>query len=232
MSTAKLSKDRRKNPSQTYPSQTSAPVALSILRALEPPRPESKLLSNRSQSEERYTISESGHSHRDRDKDSGEKKEKRSFWGVRDKEREKEKEMLQREKDRAGERTGDRLGERERDRGREIWREDDGATKLTHMIGEWELYIEFVLSSLNPYLAGYLTATAAEDWTLLMDVCDRASASEANAKAAVRALRSEFKYCSHFHPSRTFSYNLFRYGAPPAQLSAARVCSSTSFLLL
>ena len=124
---------------------------MSILRALEPPRPESKLASNRSQSEERYTISDSGHSYRDRDRDSGEKKEKRSFWGVRDKEREKEKEMLQREKDRAGERTGDRLGERERDRGREIWREDDGATKLTHMIGEWELYIESVSSSLNPY---------------------------------------------------------------------------------
>ena len=149
MSTTKLiSKDRegrRKNPNQT-----TAPVALSILRALEPPRPESKLTSNRSQSEERYTISESGHSHRDRDRDSGEKKEKRSFWGVRDKEREKEKEkekererereVMQREKDRGGERIGDRLGERERDRGREIWREDDGATKLTHMIGEWELY--------------------------------------------------------------------------------------------
>ena len=148
MSTAKLSKDRRKNPNQS-----SAPVALSILRALEPPRPESKMTSNRSHSEERYTISESGHSHRDRDRDSGEKKEKRSFWGVKDKEREKEKErevFFQREKDRGGERTGDRFGERERDRGREIWREDDGATKLTHMIGEWELYIESVSSSLNP----------------------------------------------------------------------------------
>ena len=151
MSTTKLSKDRdgrRKNPNQT-----TAPVALSILRALEPPRPESKMTSNRSQSEERYTISESGHSHRDRDRDSGEKKEKRSFWGVRDKEREKgEREvMLQREKDRGGERTGDRLGERERDRGREIWREDDGATKLTHMIGEWELYRVCVAITQSPF---------------------------------------------------------------------------------
>jgi hypothetical protein len=154
VSTTKLSKDRdgrRKNQNQT-----TAPVTLSILRALEPPRPESKMASNRSHSEERYTVSESGHSHRDRDRDSGEKKEKRGFWGVRDKEREKEKErerevMLQREKDRGGERTGDRLGERERDRGREIWKEDDGAAKLTHMIGEWDLYIESVSSSLNPY---------------------------------------------------------------------------------
>ena len=55
-----------------------------------------------------------------------------------------------------------------------------------------------------PILAGYLTATAAEDWTLLMEVCDQASASEANAKAAVRALRSEFKYCRHFHSSLDF----------------------------
>ena len=133
--TAKLSKDRdgrKKNPAQS-----TAPVALSILRALEPPRPESKMSSTRSQSEERHTISESGHSYRDRDRDSGEKKEKRSFWGVRDKEREKEKEreretLLQRERDRAG----DRFGEHERDRGREIWREDESATKLTHMIGE------------------------------------------------------------------------------------------------
>jgi hypothetical protein len=152
VSTAKLSKDRRKNSNQP-----SAPVALSILRQLEAPRPESKMTSNRSHSEERYTISESGHSLRDRDRDSGEKKEKRSFWGVRDKEKEKEREVfLQREKDRGGERTGDRLGERERDRGREIWREDDGATKLTHMIGEWELYIESVSSSLNPYSARLL----------------------------------------------------------------------------
>lgn len=150
--TTKLSKDRdgrRKNQNQT-----TAPVALSILRALEPPRPESKVSSNRSQSEERYTISESGHSYRDRE---GEKKEKRNFWGVRDnKEREKEKErerevMLQREKDRGGERTGDRLGERERDRGREIWREDDGATKLTHMIGEWELYRVCVAITQSPF---------------------------------------------------------------------------------
>ncbi|TEB17476.1 hypothetical protein FA13DRAFT_1804322 [Coprinellus micaceus] len=53
---------------------------------------------------------------------------------------------------------------------------------------------------------GYLTATASEDFALVYDVCDRASANEANAKEAVRALRREFKY-----------------GEPPAQLSAARL---------
>ncbi|KAF8797720.1 hypothetical protein BYT27DRAFT_7204130 [Phlegmacium glaucopus] len=184
--------------------QSTAPVALSILRALEPPRAEIKINPTRSQSEERHTVSESGYSHRDRERDvgekrdAGEKKEKRGFWGGRDKEREKERErerereiMLQREKDRTGERggdrLGDRLGERDRDRGREIWREDESTAKLTHMIG-------------------FLTATAAEDWTLLMDVCDRASSSESNAKAAIRALRYEFKS-----------------GSPAAQLSAARL---------
>jgi hypothetical protein len=76
------------------------------------------------------------------------------------------------------------------------------AAKLTHMN---ENYISSLCRRHSiPILAGCLTATSAEDWALLMDVCDGASASEANAKAAVRALRYEFKYCSHFHPSLNF----------------------------
>jgi len=55
-------------------------------------------------------------------------------------------------------------------------------------------------------MIGYLTATASEDWALVLEVCERASANESNAKEAVRALRREF-----------------RYGEPPAQLSAARL---------
>ncbi|KAJ8083217.1 hypothetical protein PM082_009089 [Marasmius tenuissimus] len=55
-------------------------------------------------------------------------------------------------------------------------------------------------------LIGFLTATSSEDWALVLDVCERASASDSNAKEAVRALRREFKY-----------------GAPQAQLSAARL---------
>ncbi|KAJ7233309.1 hypothetical protein C8J57DRAFT_1480333 [Mycena rebaudengoi] len=53
---------------------------------------------------------------------------------------------------------------------------------------------------------GFLTATASEDWTLVLDVCDQAGSSESNAKEAVRALRREFKY-----------------GEPAAQLAAARL---------
>jgi hypothetical protein len=43
-------------------------------------------------------------------------------------------------------------------------------------------------------IPGYLTATASEDWALVLEVCERASANENNAKEAVRALRREFKY--------------------------------------
>ncbi|KAJ8083200.1 Rho guanine nucleotide exchange factor [Marasmius tenuissimus] len=55
-------------------------------------------------------------------------------------------------------------------------------------------------------LIGFLTATASEDWALVLDVCERTSASETNAKEAIRALRREFKY-----------------GEPQTQLSAARL---------
>ncbi|TFK69806.1 hypothetical protein BDN72DRAFT_767546 [Pluteus cervinus] len=59
---------------------------------------------------------------------------------------------------------------------------------------------------MTSYLLGYLTATSSEDWGLVLEVCDRASSNETNAKEAVRALRREFKY-----------------GEPPAQLAAARL---------
>jgi hypothetical protein len=48
----------------------------------------------------------------------------------------------------------------------------------------------------------------------VLEVCDRASANEATAKEAVRALKREFKY-----------------GEPPAQLSAARVRNLVSTML-
>jgi hypothetical protein len=39
-----------------------------------------------------------------------------------------------------------------------------------------------------------LAAIANEDWGLVLEIFDRASASEANAKVAVMALRRVFKY--------------------------------------
>ncbi|KAJ6476180.1 hypothetical protein C8R45DRAFT_371980 [Mycena sanguinolenta] len=99
----------------------------------------------------------------------------------KDKEREREREREQRERI---ERAELEREAREAHRGRER-RDDDN--ELTRKIG-------------------FLTATASEDWTLILDVCDHASASEANANEAARALRREFKY-----------------GEPAAQLTAARV---------
>ncbi|KAG8749434.1 hypothetical protein FRC14_001378, partial [Serendipita sp. 396] len=55
-------------------------------------------------------------------------------------------------------------------------------------------------------MIGFLTAAAPDDWNMVLEVCDRASASESAAKEAARALRREFKY-----------------GEPSAQLSAARL---------
>ncbi|TRM68626.1 hypothetical protein BD626DRAFT_482304 [Schizophyllum amplum] len=71
------------------------------------------------------------------------------------------------------------------DRAKDAKREDEG--ELTRMIG-------------------YLTATASEDWALVLEVCERASSSDALAKEAIRALKREFKY-----------------GEPAAQLAAARL---------
>jgi len=45
-----------------------------------------------------------------------------------------------------------------------------------------------------PRMIGHLTATENEDWSVVLELCEMASASEANAKEAVKALRLEFKY--------------------------------------
>jgi hypothetical protein len=153
---------------------------LGILKALDPPRTDVPSHSQKALSEDRFTIhSDSSHRDRDRDreKDSGEKKDKWPFWN-RDKDREKDR----------GER--EREGARGKDR-----REDDGQAELTRLIGMISLI--FCCSLLNVKLSpvlGYLTATASEDWALVLEVCERASANETNAKEAIRALRREFKY--------------------------------------
>ncbi|KAH6911957.1 hypothetical protein BKA70DRAFT_1098583, partial [Coprinopsis sp. MPI-PUGE-AT-0042] len=41
---------------------------------------------------------------------------------------------------------------------------------------------------------GYLIATNAEDWSTVLEVCDRVSLDETNAEEAVKALRREFKH--------------------------------------
>jgi hypothetical protein len=54
-------------------------------------------------------------------------------------------------------------------------------------------YPEYCVHAYLLPISGYLTATASEDWVLVLEVCERASANEVNAKEAVRALRREFK---------------------------------------
>ncbi|KAG2152801.1 hypothetical protein DEU56DRAFT_907981 [Suillus clintonianus] len=109
--------------------------------------------------------------HRDR----AEKKERKSFWDgiTRDRDRDEDKERG-RDKERE---TREKEKEREKDKeGRDrLWREEDNPSELKRMIG-------------------YLTATSSEDWTLVLEVSDRASATEANAKEAVKALRRELIY--------------------------------------
>ena len=74
------------------------------------------------------------------------------------------------------------------------------------------------------FFKGYLTATSSEDWAVVLEVCERASANEANAKEAAKALRREFKCVSISSPIHIFSIrSKLRYGEAPQQLSAARV---------
>ncbi|KAK7695193.1 hypothetical protein QCA50_002383 [Cerrena zonata] len=90
--------------------------------------------------------------------------------------------------ERASGRDKDKDKDKDKARAREKERrEDDGQAELTRMIG-------------------YLTATASEDWSLVLEVSEKASSSEAAAKETAKALRREFKYAE-----------------PQAQLSAARL---------
>ncbi|TFK82019.1 hypothetical protein K466DRAFT_557157 [Polyporus arcularius HHB13444] len=157
-------------------------AAVGILNSLNPAHLEP--VSSHEQSDDGFTDA----SYRE-EKDK-EKKEKRPFWdrsGHKDKDKEKDKE---REKERTRERDRDK--DRDRERGRDIDRErdrrDDGPpAELTRLLG-------------------YLFATASEDWSLVLEVCDRVSSSETGAKEAAKALRQEFKG-----------------GEPSTQLAAARL---------
>ncbi|KAG1803191.1 uncharacterized protein BJ212DRAFT_991891 [Suillus subaureus] len=86
-------------------------------------------------------------------------------------------------KDRAKERGIDEEG-RER-----FWGEKDNSSELT-----------------VTRMIVHLAATSSEDWRLVLEVCELASATGTNAKEAVKALRRELKYAG-----------------PESQLSAARL---------
>lgn len=83
-------------------------------------------------------------------------------------------------------------------------------------------------------MEGYLTATGIEDWAMILEVCERASSSEANAKVAIKVLEREFKSVPPSGPSGCAGLitAILRYGDPPGQLSAARVSRSSSAVLV
>ncbi|KAG6826545.1 hypothetical protein H0H92_015413 [Tricholoma furcatifolium] len=171
------------------PQAPAAPVALRILGALDPAG-----VPQKQQQDDRFGIHSfsSDGGHREREKDPPpppERTQKRGFWSRGDKDKDKDRE---REKERERERDRERERERKansdsRDHARDKGRSDNDGDELTRMIG-------------------YLTATASEDWSLVLEVNDRVSGSDANSKEAARAIRREFKY-----------------GEPTAQLAAARL---------
>jgi hypothetical protein len=136
-------------------------AALSILKSLDPFATLDVPIDRESKSHKH------DHGHLSDEALGGERKERKSFWGAKDKEKEKGKER----------------------------KDEEGQAELTRMIGKHlELPGALGQSTDCGYIViGYLTATASEDWDLVLEVCDRASASEANAREAVKALRREFK---------------------------------------
>ena len=84
-------------------------------------------------------------------------------------------------------------GDRDNHR-RDIRERDDGQQDLMRMIGNFCPWPDSLRPFVSNFVAlGYLTATSSEDWAVVLDVCERASATEANAKEAAKALRREFK---------------------------------------
>jgi hypothetical protein len=77
-----------------------------------------------------------------------------------------------------------------------------------------------------------LIEVSTDDWAMFFDVCERASATEANAKQATEALSREFKYVPADFPRQYFQFNFnFRYGNAQQQLSAAMVRFLPSLLI-
>jgi hypothetical protein len=72
---------------------------------------------------------------------------------------------------------------------------------LVRMIGEWGCRfcgrgcagIPLAMNTDGPSVIGYLVATNADDWTFVLEVCERTNHNEGNGKEAARALRREFK---------------------------------------
>lgn len=180
--------------------KTSATAAVGILASLDPhANPASPALTpyaqhnvSKSHSEERfYTGSENGHYNQQQSftpsagnaPPAAERKEKRGFWGSsRDRDRDR-RDHQQPQPYEYSQQPGPRV---------------PASTEVPRQSAESERTLTSMI--------GYLAATNSEDWSVVLEVCDRASLNESNAKEAVKALRSEFKY-----------------GQPHAQLAAAKL---------
>lgn len=181
------------------PSTPNSYVAVGILNSLNPTHLEP--VNSREQSDDGFTDS----SHRE----EKEKKEKRPFWdrsGNKDKDKDKERE---REKEREKERVRDRERDKERDKEshRDKERRDEAPpAELTRLLGACHNPVSSADDLDEGHIKGYLFATASEDWSLVLEVCDRVSQSEENAKEAAKALRREFK-CVQHHAERISTDN-------------------------
>ncbi|TDL14857.1 hypothetical protein BD410DRAFT_796884 [Rickenella mellea] len=203
----------RKKPKDVGPGVAGVTGAATILRGLDPnKRLHSDLLAVQGKNRSVESFQDvSGHSDldrtsrdfdrerewRERDRDIEARDKGRHRWHGRDRPDERRRDQDgSRERDRSRDRDGERKEDKKsqwtffssgKDKERDKEREEIQAEQLTRMIG-------------------YITATSTEDWPLVLEVCERASVSEANAKIAAKAIRREFKYAE-----------------PPAQLSAARL---------
>lgn len=156
-------KDQVSRKKQASPQNASA--ALGILRSLDPHAVPPPDVLQRQYSEDNGTE----HSFNGRERED--RRERKGFW------------------ERATERTKERERERERQKEKER-KEDQEQNDLTRMIGMSGCVSFYPLIKIGK---GYLTATSSEDWSIVLEVCERASSSEANAKEASKALRKEFK---------------------------------------
>ncbi|KZV90197.1 hypothetical protein EXIGLDRAFT_720596, partial [Exidia glandulosa HHB12029] len=98
----------------------------------------------------------------------------------------------------------DRERDRDRDRHREREHRDHGGERGDHQ--EPQHRGPTGQPGELTRMIGYLTGFASDDWTIVLEVCERAAANDANAKEAAKALRREFKYAE-----------------PGAQMAAARL---------
>ncbi|CAE6464433.1 unnamed protein product [Rhizoctonia solani] len=86
--------------------------------------------------------------------------------------------------------------EREREREREKEREQTRHRGIENDRTQWEM----------SRLIGYTTSTSVEDWSVVMEICDKVNLNDSEAKEASKALRKDIQF-----------------GRPAVQLSAARL---------